>query len=237
MILAVRRLKYRVLTALVIFSVFGCAPPTNSSRSKISIRLPGASTGASSSKAESVSASSAYDFSLACYAVNVKGSDIPALKSAGTCDIPRGIFAGFVAAGGSLTLDVPRGSARSLEIFSFLRDSSTAPCPTLHDFGSLARNKIARVGRVPSFDTQAAEVELEVTISAPAAGVSVVSQYSLPSSCVVTPPPSQGSAGITIGHTRASGGAFVIEGSISGQSNEAKLSGGQFQIHLSRKAD
>jgi hypothetical protein len=225
--------QFILLCSLFSFA-FGCGPQNSGSPTKISIHFPSAK----SSTNPNASADS-YDFSKACFAVNILGSDLTQAAS-GKCDVPSGVFAGFVAPGGDLTLTVPRGTARTLEVFSFMRDSSSTACPTLPNFGTLQRSRLTRVGSVASFDTKESEVTLDVTISAPASGVSVVTQYNLPAICnppASVPPLSRGTARLTLAHARTSGGSFIISGSVNGLSNQVQLSGGNFKIELTRKTD
>lgn len=123
----------------------------------------------------------------ACFAVNISGSEIPPAKAATSCDLPLSVFSGMAAPGSELSLEVPRGPKRTLEIFAYLRDSTAQPCPTLtNGFSDLDRAKIVRVGRLDSFDVMNDEVTVEVSITTPPAGTSIVTQYSLPATCAIT---------------------------------------------------
>ena len=209
--------------------LIGCGTSQSSTSAHLSVSFPQAAIQAASSS------SSTYDFSRACFAINVTSSDIPSAKK-NSCDVSRGIFQGFVAPGGSVTLTVPKGSARKLEVFSYLRASAAASCQSLVDFGSFAPNKITRVGLVPTFDTQTDNVTLDVTLTAPATSDNLVTQYSLASTCSVGDAQQASSAAITSGHVHSTGGKLVIEASISGQKNNVHLSGGALQIQLSRSS-
>src|SRR5205085_980471 len=106
-----------------VLTMTGCGPAKkDTSPVTLSIRIPTAQQLLSQSKLQTLSAS-AIDLSRGCFAVNITASDISSIK-AGTCDVPVGIFAGFVAPGGQVTLTVPRGSSRKLEVFYFSRASS-----------------------------------------------------------------------------------------------------------------
>lgn len=221
-----------ILGVLCCMALAGCGPIFPSSeKSTVSIHFPQANQIVSSK----TGAMSGFDWNRVCFIVNVTASDLNKPSQA-TCDVPIGIFRGSVAPGEGISLEVPKGNSRKLEIFTYMRASSTAECPRLVDgFESLDRTKIVRVGEVSSFDTQVPEVTLEVSLSVPASGASIISQYQLPASCDKRPPPGGGASRIANGHIRQQGGSFKVEGSVSGRSNEVMLNGSNFKMRLSRQ--
>lgn len=141
--------------------------------SRVVLRMPSAS-----SLSTRVGALS-YDWTRACFAANVTAGDIPSTADA-SCEVKRGVFAGMVPPNGELSLMVKQGTGRRLELFVFQRSDPNQPCPTLTSgFGSLRRDRIARVGVVESFDVSGNETNVSVTVTAPAAGVSVLTQYGM----------------------------------------------------------
>jgi hypothetical protein len=148
--------------------------------SRVILNLPSAS--ALSSRVGAFS----YSWDRACFAMNITAPDINSPEDA-TCEVHRGIFAGTAAPNSELSASVPRGDLRKLELFAYFRNSSAEPCPALNGgFGTLDRKKIVRVGVVESFEVANSEVNLTVNVSLPATGTSVVSQYSMPNSCVAS---------------------------------------------------
>ena len=210
--------------AVALLVVAGCTAKNDRS-SKLVIRLPSAND-----LRGKVSTSSS-DFDLACFAVNISGSDIPTTKAPTTCDLPTGVFAGLAAPGSELSLSVPRGTRRSLEIFAYFRASATEPCRSaVGGFGTLNRTKIVRVGRVDAFDVLNDEVSVEVSISAPAAGTSIITQYSLPAVCTATAAPTptgtsfaKVTAGSAVGTTL---GGYKFKARVTDSSGYSPTAGG-----------
>jgi hypothetical protein len=128
-----------------------------------------------------------YSWDRACYIMNITAPDITSPADE-TCEVHRGIFAGSVAGNSTLSAMVPRGTLRKLELFAYFRNSTAETCPAMPaGFGTIDRRKVVRIGTVDSFDVQSDTVNLDVTVSLPADGVSVVSQYSMPvAKCVAS---------------------------------------------------
>jgi hypothetical protein len=163
----------------------GCSAKTalSTDGSQVSITFPtAAQLSAGHARVQGLSVASGYDFTLACFAVNVTGQNIPSTTS-GNCAIATGVFQGFVAPGGSLSITVPSGTARELDVFSFQRASSSDPCPTAGNLRGLDLTKIVRVGEIPSFDALSAVVNLSVDLVDPGTTANIITQYSMPNSC------------------------------------------------------
>ena len=166
----------------------GCSAKTalSTDGSQVSITFPtAAQLSAGHGRVQGLTVASGYDFSLACFAVNVTAKDIPSTTS-GTCSVATGVFQGFVAPGGSLSISVPSGTARELDVFSFQRTSSSDPCPTAGSFRGLDLTKIVRVGEIPSFDALSAVVNLSVDLVDPGTTANLITQYSMPNSCIAS---------------------------------------------------
>lgn len=120
----------------------------------VSIQIPTAEKLQASGK---VGAFSAVDVSKMCFGINVMGPGIET-SLASSCDVERGIVAGSVVAGGTLTVEVNVGDDRVFEVYGFLRDSASDPCPTLkgaswgfpiakiYDLGKSAPTKVTKAG-------------------------------------------------------------------------------------------
>jgi hypothetical protein len=166
----------------------GCSAKTSLSTdgSQVSITFPTAAQLSSShARVQGLTVASGYDFTLACFAVNVTGQNIPSIPS-GSCSIATGVFQGFVAPGGSLSITVPSGTARQLDVFSYQRTNSNEPCPTAGNLRGLDLTKIVRVGEIPSFDALSAVVNLSVDLVDPGTAANLITQYSLPNTCSIS---------------------------------------------------
>lgn len=176
------------VAAFAVISLASCGPKKASS-SSISIILPSAQNQKISSKAiqSNPSALGAFDFTLACFAVNVVGDGIdPKINS---CGPNVGIFSGFKTPGSTVQMIVPTGKNRSVEVYLFNRASAGDSCPL--DFSGPSPDKFTLIGTVSAVDMTAPTTNVDITVAAPAAGVNLVTQLSLPGSCVAsgTPPP------------------------------------------------
>ena len=225
---------------LCLAMLLSCQAKSPSGTSSLNIHFPAASQmpdqirDQAKGKVQSL-ATKSYDFSKVCYSANISGVGIPAASQNSSCDIQMGIFSGFVAPGGSVSISIPQGSSRSLQIFTYTRASASDPCPTsAQSFQGLDLSKVVRVGEVRSFDALDPQVTVNVDVYAPADGVNLLTQYSLPSACYPKPP-APGSANILAGRGQISGGNFIVIGSVGGQKNETLLLGGQYKMRLSRR--
>lgn len=186
-------------------------------------------------QSEKVQALGTYDFTKACFAVNVTGGTVQPSPISSKCEVSVGAFQGFVAPGSSISMSVPNGSAYKLEVYAFARTSSADPCPMpAKGMSGLDLTRVATVGTVPSFDALQPEVALNVEISAPKSNLAI--DRGLAGSCF-----SSGSrqilanAAIAPGRAVQTGGGFKLIGVVSGTKNEVKLTGGGFAMQLSRR--
>jgi alpha-tubulin suppressor-like RCC1 family protein len=119
--------------AMVAVILSGCTKPSTSSSSKVSFQLPAASSAAVYKTSDKISASGVGDWGLSdpvnageinCYsvAVAIPKSDLPA----GTCQgadkttiLQANMLKGGFAAGSSVALEIPSGSARTISLFGF----------------------------------------------------------------------------------------------------------------------
>jgi hypothetical protein len=195
--------------------------PTESQLNKVSTR--------------SVSAfAQTYDFARACFAVSVTGTGIPVTASTATCDVPVGVFQGFVPPGGSVSMEIPNGTARRLEVIAYARISTSEPCPSGTSLQGLNVMRLAQVGVIESFDAVVPDVVVEVQMKMPSQNLA--EQKSLPQSCRVNSlTPLLASTAITSGRAVQTGGAFKLVGAVSGLKNEIKLTGGNYTLQMSRR--
>lgn len=180
-------------------------------------------------------ASLSYDFTKACFAVNVTGGAVVPSVPSSKCSVSVGVFQGFVAPGGSISMSVPNGTGYKLEVYAYSRSSSSDACPApTKGMDGLDLTRVSTVGTVASFDAVQPEVSLNVDISAPASNLAV--DRGLAANCF----PSGSSqilanAAITSGRAVQAGGSYQLIGEVSGIKNEVKLTGGGYTMQLSRR--
>ncbi len=179
MVYVERLLKFS--TAAIAVVLLASCSQKQGSTSSIKIVLPSAS---SQKLSQSVSAQS-FDFTVACFAVNVTGPMIP--QTANSCSPAVGVFSGFKPSGSTVTMEVPMGSARKIEVYLFNRALATDTCPS--DFSALTPDKIALVGSVGGVEMNQPDVSVNLQVTAPVAGVNLTTQNVVPASCVVAAVP------------------------------------------------
>jgi hypothetical protein len=226
--------RYLLLTIGPLLPILGCNTKSAQQSSKVSVTFPQAQSNRSAVRNLSSVGKLDYNFSLACYAINITAPDI-ANSAASACGVPVGLFSGFVAPGTDLTISVPHGTARELQVYAFLRPSAGDSCPTQTSLQGLDLSTVARLGVVSSFDTMSDTVDLTVNLTAPADGTSLASQGLLPATCV--PPPLATTANVVAGASTLTGGGYTMVGKVSGLKNEMFYqAGGQYIVILSRRA-
>ncbi len=86
-----------------------------------------------------------------CYAVNVVGGDLPTQASA--CGPTKGVASGLVAAGDTISLSVPRGTGRTVELYLYLAPAGGS-CPTWSFDCTTEKNcSLYTVGSASNVDT------------------------------------------------------------------------------------
>ena len=98
-----------------------------------------------------------------CYAVNVTGTGIA--PTARSCGSSLGAFAGFVEAGGTLELNVPVGTGRTVDLYLYLAPDSSVGCPQLTAActATLSCNTY-KVATATGVDTSQTETTVEMTV-------------------------------------------------------------------------
>ena len=142
----------------------------------LKIKLP-----AAESFSKGVGAFSQISSSLVCYVANVTGPGIQEnLKS---CDIKRGVFAGSAAPGSELSVTVPTGSNRKVEIFGILRNSSSDPCPNVQTGWPVNLDKVYFLGEATSVDVRPPTTTVDITVTLPDQSQNILTQFNMPSTC------------------------------------------------------
>jgi len=224
---------------MAVFALGSCTKAPDPNTSQVLLKFPSSTvSGSASEKSESQQSVSAlsYNWSQACFLVNITAADLPTRRPS-NCDLPMGVFAGTVAPGGSLSINVPRGFQRRLEVYVYNRPSTEPSCPAnIESFAALNLSRVVRVGSVASFDTNEANVDVDVTVQAPSAGVTLISQEGLPTSCAGSTSPSLAGrvpASTGIGAwTRHSGGGVVLDGGFRAENQNVQLQGAGIKVDL-----
>lgn len=141
----------------------------------IKIQLPAAQS------LEKVGALSAISTTNICYVVNVLGSGIAEQNKA--CDVKRGVVAGSVAPGAELSVTVPTGSNRTVEIYGILRNSSSEPCPSAVANWGVPLNRVYFLGRATNIEVRPPTTTVDISITLPDSSQNILAQLSLPATC------------------------------------------------------
>ena len=101
-----------------------------------------------------------------CYGVNVTAEDIN--NTASTCGPSLGSFQGFVKADSNLTVEVPSGVNRKVELFAYMSTNTDAKCPTwTADCTSSVHCSLYRVASAEAVDMEADEVTVTMEATFP----------------------------------------------------------------------
>ena len=125
--------------------------------------------------------SSQISSSLVCYVVNVTGPGIQ--ENSKSCDIKRGVFAGSAAPGSELSVTVPTGSNRKVEIYGILRNSSGDPCPNVQTGWPVTLDKVYFLGQATGVDVRPPTTTVDITVTLPDESQNILTQFSMPSAC------------------------------------------------------
>ena len=231
-----RRFDFILLFVGVSFGI-GChrAEDKVGEATSVSIRIPSASEFSKlSSKvgSQSVSAQSAIDYNLLCFAVNVKGGSI-ASTPARTCEIERGLIVGSVPPGGELALDLPSGVA-TFEVYGFLRTSATQSCPAFLPSGwDWPLQKTYFLGQAASVTLTPPEAKVAVQITLPDSSANLLVQNGWGAACanLGSPIAKKNSGRILLGSKILVGSQFMAYSRLSNKTDLKVQSGTRFQVH------
>jgi hypothetical protein len=176
---------------------------------------------AGSAKAQKISASN-LDFEKACFMVNVTGDGI--VDSAKTkCDVASGVFAGSVAPGGQLEFEILKGSKRKIEVLTYFRSNKTDACLRKESVNQFDPGSIALVGSKTTDLTQDRET-VDIDITLPADGTTLVTQAGLPSFCAAGASVlGEGSSRVVSARQSGATTHFKVESVVTGLATGPKL--------------
>ncbi len=120
----------------------------------------------------------------ACYGVVVTGAGIPQ-PPANACLPPLGLHAGFAEPGGTLELEVPRGSNRKIELYAYIQNvGQNIPCPAfLIGLAPAEITKTYLVGTANNIDMSAETTVVDIAASFPGVANHIASQLAMPAAC------------------------------------------------------
>jgi len=202
--------RWLVLILICVSFSLGCSRQVEQGgRSVITIRVPSAKN--TFNKSGGVGAMSAMPSDRkACYGINVTGPGIQGPSN--MCHPSAGIMAGFVEPGVEVSVEVPKGPNRTIELVAYLQNTGdNLPCPGYSP--NMPPARLAATYKVGSAVTDVTGPTTEVTITADFPGLAntVASQLSLPASCTVAATPTNNTPGFDV----LSGGGFANAGTIN----------------------
>ena len=148
-----------------------------------------------------------------------------------TCSPKTGVTAGFVAEGGTLSVEVPRGEARMFELYMYLQDAgSTQPCPTLgKKFSAIDLAHVYFMGSTTVAIRNPVE-DITLVASFPGVNQTLATTNSYPAVCMAVAAPT-GLPGFHVsnGAGTAVGGGIRLSGAV-GKTAGPVLTGGGMRM-------
>jgi len=128
--------------------------------------------------------------SSVCYAVNVVASDIPGILRH-QCSPHLGVFAGFIAEAETLSVEVPFGKDREVQLYAFLPKPGS-PCIGINGKEGgpkIDPQSVFLVGKLTNQIFDKAEITLPMPVNFPGTDHSIFADLRMGSSCLNTSPP------------------------------------------------
>lgn len=164
-----------ILLCLFAWSLTSCSGSQPGSSAKIQLQMP-----KNISKQNQSLASS----QVGCFAVSIQGEGITPIKPS-SCDAEYGIFAGLVAAGGSVELSATYGQQRTIDIYYVVSDQGCRTLESGEGLGQLfGSNNVHRISRLSNINFDKPEVKLEAVIEWPTRANSLAQILSAAASCI-----------------------------------------------------
>ncbi len=225
-----QKLFYFILLSQLLLA---CTRPQSQDKAAaILIQVPTAAQYQASAAGKISAQTTTIDFNLLCFAVNVKSSSLAVIPPASSCEVERGLVVGSVGPGQSLSLDMLEGTA-DFEIYGFLRNSASDPCPQVTPAAwNFPMKKIYFLGKSVGVAVTSPSTDVAITIALPSPNQNLVAQNSMPASCNYLGAPFVGK-----NFGRSEFGAKVLKGTqfsaysrITTKPEIKTLSGSQFKI-------
>lgn len=222
----------RLLLFIFLFCT-ACSRPNGKDRSSLHIRFPSA---AEFNKAYSKTRGLASKYSVVpyenlCFAVNIKNGKIPTAQ-ASQCEIEKGLMVGSVEPGKEISLNVALHQEVDVEIYGFLRNSTTELCPiTGLEKWQWPVEKTFFIDTQKKVPIESDVTNLTFAITLPDINNHLAVQNSWPSSCLVPVVAGQNLDGrVNNGSSILQGNHFKFYVRSSGVADLPILSGTHFQI-------
>jgi hypothetical protein len=215
----------------LMFIMLGCQRSPSNVHSKMSIRVPDAANRLN--KTGGVGAMSAMPSDRkVCYGVNVTGLGVTGTPAT-NCSPATGLLGGFVDAGGSIEMQVTRGSKRTVELYAYLESpGQNSPCPKA--IGPLPATDLAqiyKVGAAYNVDMSADETTVEILAEFPGLPNNIAQELALPAVCTAT---SGGAVApgfhVSAGHQTATGTGIKMIGNVGHPVLQRTASGNGIQL-------
>lgn len=125
-----------------------------------------------------------------CYGVNVIASDLPVRND--RCAPKLGVFAGFISEAKELSVEVPFGKDREVQLYAYLPKAGSTCLDATQSNNGLDPKSIYLVGKLSNILFDQPEMTLAMPVSFPGVARSIYSELNMDSSCLnsgSTPPP------------------------------------------------
>ncbi len=150
----------------------------------------------------------------ACFAVSIRGENLAKVRP-GSCDGEYGLFAGLSPLGGTLQMEVPYGSNRTIDIYYILSNSGCQNFDVTRGLGqTFGSDRVHLISRTPNIDMNQSEVTVEVDIDWPSEVNTLAQSLSAPSTC------NKGAPGIDLMAVKQ---ARLVQGAASGSTQNGSL--------------
>ena len=228
---AMARWRTLVLTSGIFFAL-GCSRPVSTNSTKITIRAP--------SSLGKIGAMAAMPAGPTCYAFNVSGPGIsPKFATIGCGSTPIatgldiGLFSAFVLPGaGDISLEVPQGSGRKIELFAYFPTSGQCDFDKDHLTKTMLANTY-KVGSVENVVIQGTQQIVEITANYPGNANHLAANITFPATCSTASAPSgHGGFHISTGMQEATGTGFKLKARIGSIQGAKTLSNANYKLYV-----
>lgn len=212
-----------IVAMLAACTMFSCTKKAETTTSVIALKVPSLQ----SQKNNVGTLSTIPTDRKACWGVNIIASDMPTTPAT-TCSPKTGVTAGYVADGGMISVDVPRGEARMFELYMYLQDAgSTQGCPTFgKKFSASDLTHVYFMGSTTVAIRNPVE-DITLVASFPGLNQTIASLNTYPATCTaVTPPAGVPGLHVSNGAGTAVGGGIRLSGTVGKTAGPALIGGG-----------
>jgi len=175
---------------------------------------------------------------VACYGVAIRGPGITGV-GATNCHPELGMSLGFVAAGGTLQAEVPKGNSRTFDVYLYLHPTGvTAPCPNMITaFTTLSSQNLYKIGSLPSVTLEKDVEVITIPTTYPGDSNHLYAQNSYPSSCLPAagPTPKNGFQISSSKDVSTDGATYTLYGRVGRAVESKEVSNGSFKLKVGDK--